>query len=443
MPTVNSDAVKQFARRRRIRDIEKDVLSACRDELIELNTPLSACNDIIKANISRHMIERVGKRAEESYRTAIGDYRNGVHWIQTRNTFITILKKDNELEKDDRADRLMCCLNQALLDWHPNLFQILVSEIQNTLELEALATADKILSEPTTHTALWYYLLENLSSVDLASGLDVKPPLTYIIDKIVDGIRQRLSTDDELLKLASNALFGELRDTGWTTGTWPGSDNVTMSTASDMARTKGIVKKSDVFFRLNGFFSTENFGHAHLTTGTICYLRKSDEYFVTASPACDLEARKPGSGQSWARSIHPLTPMVVIRLQPIDVVDSALCEATRSQYIFLEHGGKKKAFKILNEVGQPSYEILFAVNEGRVREVGGKTVFSVARLFPAGAHITDETSTFEAPDDDHALVSQEFEVISQLRNIHAARVLQIMGQHLSRIGLDFVNMPDK
>ena len=443
LPTVNSDAVKQFARRRRIRDIEKDVLCASRNELIDLDVPLTACNDIIKANISRQMTERAGKHAEESYRTTIGDYRNGVHWIQTQNTFVTILKKDDELEVDDNSERLMCCLSQALLAWHPNLFQILVSEIQNTLELEALATADKILSEATTHTALWYYLLETLGPIDLASGLDVKAPLMNIIDKIVDGIRRRLSTDDELLKLASNALFGELRDTGWTNGTWPESGHVTMTTASEIARTKGIVNKSAVFFRLNEFFSTEIFGRAHVTTGTICFLPKSADYFVTASPACDLEARQPGSGQSWASSIHPLTPMVVIRLQPIDKIDSALGEATRAHYIFLEHGGKKKAFNILNEVGQPSYEILFAINEGRVRGVEGKIVFNVARLFPSSADKTGETSSSEAKEDAPTLVSEEFEVIGQLRNIHAARVLQIVGQHLSRIGLDFVDMPHK
>ena len=440
LPTASKEATMQYAMRRRIDDLEPQVEQTARQELEELGVPPNARSNIITAMIHREMGRRADRYAEEPYRSTVGDYRGGVRWIQTRNSFVAIVQKDDDQNACDKSEGLMSYLGQALLAWHPNLFQILVSEIQNILELEALATADELLREPTTHTALWCYLLEALDHIDPTSNPDVDAPLKNIIDKIIDGIRRRMSADDELLDVARKALLGELRDVGWTNETWPNrSDNA----ALELARTEGLVKKRDVSFRLNAFFSTELFGRAHLTTGTICFHRARNEYFVTASPACDLVARQPGSGQSWAHAIHPLTPVVVILLQPVTSIDSALTRATRAQHIFLERGGDKRVFKIVNSTGQPSYEFLFAENEGRIRNVNGKILFDAARLLPPPEDANASDNTPDRGEDKYTLVSNEFEVIGQLRDINATRVLQMAGQHLSRIGLDFIDMPSK
>ena len=427
LPTASLEAQMQFAMRQNIRDLEIPVRQAADKELERLGVPLDLCSDIITAMIHSEMGRRAGKYASEPHRHTIGGYREEVYWIQTQNSFVTILQKDDDKEVGDKSMRLMSCLNESLLAWNPNLFQILVSEIQNILELEALATADELLREATTQTALWYYLLETLGCIDPRTNTDVKAPLVDIINKIVDGIRRRLSTDDKLLNLASQALLGELKDFGWTNDTWPERGSKDMfRKVSRIARTEGIVKMQDVFFRLNGFLSTELFNCAHLTTGTICFFPDSDEYFVMASPACDLMVREPREEQRWANSIHPLTAVVAISLQPVASIDSALSKATRAQHIFLERGEEKKVFKIVNSSGQPSYEIFFAKNEGRIRHVDGKLLLDVARVLP-----------------NLVLVDAEFEVIGQLRNVNATRVLHMTGQHLSRIGLDFLNMPNR
>ena len=212
IPDVNLDAVKQFAMRRRLRDLHPRVRSAVYGELVELGVPEDACDDIMKAMIDREMARRAGLYAKEPHQPTVGDYREGVHWIQAHNSFVSILQKERDSDADDGSERLMSFLNRALQAWRPNLFQILVSEIQNILELEALATADRLLGDPTTHTGLWYYLLETLGQIDPASNPNVKAPLLNVIDKVVDGIRRRLSTDEELLGLASRVLLGELRD---------------------------------------------------------------------------------------------------------------------------------------------------------------------------------------------------------------------------------------
>jgi hypothetical protein len=114
-------------------------------------------------------------------------------------------------------------------------------------------------------------------------------------------------------------------------------------------------------------------------------------------------------------------------------VDSALTEAANGFHIFLENGSEKRAFKIVKGSGlQPSYEFFMVRNEGRVRDKEGKTVFEAARLTPRA----DQTG-----GDDRDWVEDTFEVVDQLRGMNATRILQLAGQHLSRIGLDYISMP--
>ena len=441
LPGATREATMQYARRKSIRELDQEELSRARDELVQLGVPMNACTDIIIAMIHREMGRRAGRYAEEPHRATVGDYEDGVRWIQTRNSFVCILQKQNDENEDDQSERLMSYLSRALLAWRPNLFQILISEIQNVLELEALATADELLRDPTTHTALWYYLLETLGYIDPDTHPEVRAPLVDIINKVLDGVRRKLSTDNELLNLVSGALLGELIDTGWTRDTWPISGESTMAVGAEkIARTNGLVKKPAVLFRLNSFFSTEVFGYAHLSTGTICLDLQNDEYFVVASPACDLVARRPSDGQSWSHAIYPLTPIVAIRLQPSESIDAALSKAARGQHIFLEREEGPKAFRIVNGVGQPSYEFFFAIKEGRVREAGGKSLVDAVRIGGGGSG-GDGEEDGEVGEGGIKLSRVEFEVVGQLRDMNATRALQLAGQHLSRIGLDFLDMP--
>jgi hypothetical protein len=295
------------------------------------------------------------------------------------------------------------------------------------------------LRDPVTQTALWYYLLESLGPIDAASNPDVKVPLMAVVDKIVDGVRRRLSSDPDLLALAGQALLGELRDTGWTQENWPKPRHRSMlAAATHVARTDGLTTNQNTLFRLNSFFSTERFRRAHVTTGTVFYHSKADQYFVAASPACDLVARRPSPDQSWLHSIFPFTPLVAVLLAPSGI-DVALAEAANGLHIFLENSADRKAFKIVSGSGnQPSYEFLMIKNEGRVRELVGKTVFEAARLSPK---VIEEGGVTKTSLTERDWIDDSFEVVDQLRGINATRILQLAGQHLSRIGLDFISTP--
>jgi hypothetical protein len=439
LPSPSLDAVKEFARHGNVRDLSGPVREDLQNELTGLGVPASACSEIITAAIYVEMAKRAGEYKGEPYRPTVGGYSDGKRWVQSGNTFVTILKKEAVNDSDDPAG-VMSCLSEALLAWRPNLIQILISEMQNILELEALATEDEHLRDPVTQTALWYYLLHSLGPIDPAENPDVKVPLMSIIDKIVDGVRRRLSSDSDLLKLASNALLGELRDAAWTMETWPKPRTKGLFPAAiKVARTDAT--KEDTLYRLNSFFSTEKFRRAHLTTGTIFYHAAKDQYFVAASPACDLVARRPNEIQSWSHKLHPMVPVVAVLLKPTDKHVIALNNAEQAEYIFLEgpEPGAKKTFKIVNDVGHPSYEFIFARNEGRTRQHEGKTIFDAARL---GPKIVPVNGVGEAlSPDEREFTLDAFEIVGQLRGMNATRILQMLGQHLSRIGLDFLRLP--
>jgi hypothetical protein len=231
-----------------------------------------------------------------------------------------------------------------------------------------------------------------------------------------------------------------LRDTGWTTADWPKPGHTDLIAASSkVSRTEGLVKGPDTLFRLNSFFSTEVFRRAHITTGTVFYHSAKNQFFVAASPACDLVARLPRESQAWAHVIHPMMPVVAILLYSVEV-DPALVVTEQGFHLFLENGGEKKVFKIVNDSGQPSYEFFFAQNEGRVRELDGKAVFDAARLVPKIVPaIGGAQNQLSATEREFAY--DAFEIIDQLRGMNATRVLQMAGQHLSRIGLDYINLP--
>jgi hypothetical protein len=503
LPDASINAVMQFAKRGEFGDIEAGPKDSAQKELIDLGVPPGETKAIIVGLVGKELARRSGDFAEEPDRHAVGGFQNGRRWILAGNAFVVVMKKVTpEAGAPSETDLIMQALKDALLEWHPNIIQILISEVQNILELEALATEELQLRKPTTQTALAYYLLDSIGKVDPTANPDVRIPLMALVDKVVDGMRRRLSTDGDLLRLAGEALVGDLRDTGWHPDKWPVTGKAALINAAiELARTKGLVKHDDIMFKLNSFLSTEKFRRAHITTGTVFYLSDRDEYYIAASPACDLVARAPSDNQHWARSIHPTNPFVAIRLRPETDLKSTLVNAAQAEHIFLELNDENRAFRLNWGAGhQPSYEFFFARNEGRVREADGKTVFDAGRfgavpvaaapvlvpVVPEGAQaalpapapggdgeIEGEVPPAQAASQAAAAVEpidaapdegtpvegavgestaevggpqlsyHTFEVVGQLRGVNATHVLQMVGQHLSRIGLDFMDMPSK
>lgn len=430
LPSASLEAVMEFAQARNARGLTGAVRKAAQDELLALGVPNEACSEIITALIHVEMAKYAGKYKGEPRHYAVGGCHGDTRWIQSKNTFIVVHKKNEGLSEDEKDPAgILSGLNLALLAWRPNLIQIVVSEIQNVLELEALISGDELLRSPATQAALWHFLLDGLGPIDASAEPDVRAPLSALIDRILEGVRRRLSSDSNLLQLASDALLGEIRDIGWRQDAWPvGKDRITA--VSEISRTAASAKAQDVFFRLNSFFSTEAFYRSHITMGTLILHQASGECFVVATPACDMTTRVPSADQLWTPAIYPLKPVICVHLRRNDSVDKALAEASSGRHVFVENGKQRLTFSLVGN-GIPSYEVIFVKDAGVVKEDEGRKVFSARRLAapPAGR--------------EHELDDSVFEVIGQLRSANGNRVLQMITQHLSRIGLDYLSMPVK
>jgi hypothetical protein len=135
-----------------------------------------------------------------SSRTLQGRFENGPYWLQCRGCFVAIINKVEE-DNDAEADLIMLGLREALLDWQPNFLQLLISEIQNRLELESLAADPRTFSDQVRQVALSHYLLQSLDEEN-----DEEGSVEAVVDRIVETVRNKISADTKLRAFARKVL---------------------------------------------------------------------------------------------------------------------------------------------------------------------------------------------------------------------------------------------
>ena len=356
-----------------------------------------------------------------------GRERGRPRWLQSGNCFVTIMGK--RAEGSATAKDLLSSLDAALLEWRPNILQVLVSEIQNILELEALAMNDLHIREPHTQVSLCYLLLSAMSDdvarEDPAAFLG---PVDVVLDKLVDGMRVNLLTRSRLRRLGGDLLMHEVGRLDVPTA----FDNPVKRRQTLIKHAKamsgrhgGDVDANASIMRLNAFLSTEHCRN-EVTTGTV--FTDGAEHWMCMTPACDMVDRPPKNEPdevvSWRASLHPTKPIVAIRL--VAVSDkSALKNAEEGRIVFARTGDVVSAFDTVPKGGL-SHEFFFL--KGKVAGEPTELAFSAARL----KKVRKENVVHEE------LETGSFRIVAQLRANYASRFLQQTGQWLSRIGVDFV-----
>jgi hypothetical protein len=336
----------------------------------------------------------------------------GPHWLQTRGCFIAIVKK---VDTEDEAAILMKSLNEALLDWRPNFLQLLVSEIQNALELDSVATNPKAFSDAKRQVGLSHYLLEQLVDED-----DPESAVENVIDRIVETIRHGIAADVGMRKFATDVL-GDVRGKLGAAIATPNK----LANAAALAHVTGGVNEVEVVSFLNAFLSTERFAKSRITTGTV--FSKDKEFWMVATPACDLTSRVPKKREAWMRSLHPVRAFIAIRLTEVKL-SLAMATATEGKHAFILQGEEPLSLAMFDSMtSSPDAEMFFAIDAGKVAMSDGRTVFKAAQVG-------------QSADSPNLSATSEYTVVGQLRSNYASRVLQVTGTHLSRIGIDFFNV---
>ena len=336
---------------------------------------------------------------------------NGPHWLQCRGCFIAIVRKNS----DDEVKHLMSGLDAALIDWKPNFLQILVSEIQNNLELESFAADPRLFSDVERQVGLSHYLLSQLEE----DG-DQIAAVEAVVDRILETLRHRISADKNLRTFGDKVLTdirSELADAI--------TSDKPIANAGALAHAPGKFDGQRILFLLNSFLSTEHFSKSRITTGTV--FTDGTAHWMVTSPACDLTARPTGAKETWANELHPGKAILVVKLKLVDVSQS-LKEATQGKHAFLVDKEKFVPLEIFEkQTSQPAPEIFFVLDAGRTRFAAGKpATFKAIQVSRSN------------PKTSPRLVGQRsFSVLGQLRANYASRVLQLTGAHFARIGIDF------
>lgn len=149
-----------------------------RNELEGLGVPKPAITPFTDALIHRFMRRALRTDYGSPGKEVAGRYdkEEGLCWVQAGNCFVAVAQKAKEdINDENDPDGLLATLDAALLDWKPSLIQVIGSEIQNLLELQALATDELNLKEPLIRTGLSYFMLEASAAkchqMSVASGL--------------------------------------------------------------------------------------------------------------------------------------------------------------------------------------------------------------------------------------------------------------------------------
>ena len=387
-------------------------------------------------------------------------------WVQCGSCFVAVVGKPAAGAEEDEGAFVWRRLGEALRAWRPNFYRLVLSEIQNALELEAVADHETWLNDNLC-LGLGLYLLE---SEQAATG---EPPShaaatasQSLIDRFIDIIRRRLASHDKITGTASTLLSARL-----STPLTPAKagENGRHVRARELAHVDPAANcdwGGAVIPAVNAFMVSDAFRGGHITTGSVLRSGEKD-YWLCASPACDLEPRGKGP--------------VVLQLIRLTVVNSASKFTTGEHIAITTDAGTKILQALSKDSRQPSLKVALLPSGTHVTsEVGAAPTLegwfangsapdwpddaepatAEAVLVEPEAGNPAEPASAEpraeptAVDGQHPVAAAEvppiergpaamapttFTVVAQLRGAFATRFLLAAGQHLSRIGVDFVD----
>lgn len=405
-------------------------------------------------------------------------------WVHCGSCFVAIVQKLPASSKDDEGEYVWGRLGTALRAWRPNIYRLILSEIQNALELEAVAHHENWLNDELA-LGLGLYLLESKEAARGKVSLsDVEGAAQSLIDRFVDIIRRRLATHERISSTAIDLLGARLTTT---VGQVPAGENARLIRARELAHVpadRTVDWRRKVLPSVNAFMVSDAFRGGHITTGTVI-CGPGDSFWLCASPSCDLVPREDGP--------------ILVQLMRLEKTGTPPEKFTSGEFVVIGASDEVMMLRAIEaKIRQPSLTTLVLPGGTRVNREEGGTVSilgwianneglraaSVAHGFPAavldtaqlaepatgGGEQQQEVSASAAQEpvaadsgpkpeavaeaieipgerqesagtvaDQQGTAPTKFLVISQLRNAFATRFLMAAGQHQSRVGVDFID----
>lgn len=332
-------------------------------------------------------------------------------WILCENFFLCFAQKYNK--KNNAGTKpidLIPLVDQVIQSWNPGLTRVILSQIRNTIGKRGLEFLSGMPHDIETQISwLWHSTLNEKNSKEEIEAIEalVKTLLVSFTDRVVsdtdltDFVRRSL---DLIPRSAEHKdQLAEVSKPGWL-----GREGVTN------------VKGNDVLHALNAFQSSKRFDGKHITTGTILRRISSSSYplwLACVEPACDtVPSQAPRSEEFLHCRMREL----------FTATDKVVREAHNGNHLFVKLvGGTREYLSLKTDRGLPKLYPAFVRKTNQIKRESKRLLVEVH--FPL---LGAEPSFFPV----------EYEVVTQLHDAYANRLLHDTGHHLSRIGLDFVSL---
>jgi hypothetical protein len=372
--------------------------AACRDA--EITTPDDrACAALLERRLRREYNVKASCEI-----CPIDEIEHGEHrWFRCGNLFLVVVGKPTDLEPEAEAEAFLSGLETAVRSWSPPWLACLMAHSRRNVEAGAFRD-DVRVPELALQNGLLGYI----------GGSDDESERKRRATEVAAHLLSQRSSD------AAVALGSQLRDRA--------------------ASQPGMTLDEADLLHLNAFLCSRSFDHHHLHVGTIFVLRDPEpQYWVCVTPACDMVPRLPDEKMNpWMAELDEFRPVLALRLKRLtgesDIRKKALQGAHRARHLFFWDRAASEDRPIVvacfQETADPNpwLEQMLAVGRARVREDHTLQLYRlVARKDQIGR-------APEAPE----LEPITCEPVAQLRAPYAERVVQVVGGHVSRIGVDFV-----
>ena len=336
-------------------------------------------------------------------------------WIRGKNIFIIVVQKNSSTTN---IHYFIDHLEAALCDHGPSPITMVTQGCLNALRDRSPEIAEGMFGDKLSKAAMLFHALSSESPT--LGGMDRQYALRShaLVHKIMEFIASSIHQDvNDLAREIFNTIqynnVSELR---------------TISLKKEGAAIN--YKEKDLYFALNTFLCGHRPIIDYITTGTIFKTLSNDDstkltYWACVSPACDLVPERTRGVSCYQQELFPGNIMIATKLINSGGGDSALAEAATGRHVFISEAGsaKKVALSITSKEGV-YYPHTFYSKNGFYLEDNKTALFKVIRGSRGALKF----------------IEIKAEAVAQLRPEYSARLLQHVGLHNSRIGVDFVSM---
>lgn len=336
-------------------------------------------------------------------------------WVLCNNLFVAFVAKEDPGTSDPSGEgqRVIKELDRALENWNPDGLTLTLGFSRGLIARGGFRAAANALDYPLRNASFLYFA--NFADPTERVG-NVKQLYRRILGRFAEHLL------DEVADFGSQVIDG------------PTDEQLAdqESLAKWSMEQCGCAKYTTVqlLHELNMFLSTEPFT-AFTKLGTVFRVGQGSDsqFWMCATPACDMVPRQP-SEDRWEGKLDPIRPAIFIRGERITQLQGALEDAELGRAIFVslvedKAQDERRVIRFVQEKGTPVLEHFFLDARGRI-DGGRVKAYRSVKL-----------------DERIVLQEESLEVVAQVREIYANRFLRSVGEHLSRIGVDFVKFVGK